>query len=65
MAGIEKQSTVSEDYLETLEKVKKQYVQYVEVSKLYDLPTEKHQEPNQNLPASPENPLTTNSFRIK
>ena len=65
MARNVKQSKVSKEYLETLEKVKKQYEQYVEVSKLYDLPSEKHQEPTKYQPASPENPLTTNTFRLK
>lgn len=65
MAKKDKQFTSSEDYLETLEKVKKQYAQYVEVSKLYDLPTEKQQEPTQYQPASPDNPLTSNTFRVK
>ena len=56
MSKKDKQSIVSEDYLETLEKVKKQYEQYVEVSRLYDLPAAKQQEPTKYQPASPENP---------
>ncbi len=65
MAKEDKHHSVSDSYLETLEKVKKQYEQYVEVSKLYDLPTEKQQEPTQYQPASPDNPLTSNTFRVK
>ena len=60
-----KSENVSEDYLKTLEEVKKQYQQYVEVSELYELPTTKSEEPAQYQPASPEHPLTTNSFRLK
>ena len=58
--------SASNDYLETLEKVKQQYQQYVEVSKLYELPTAKEEEkpPKQRTP-SWENPLTTDRFRLK
>ena len=65
MAKRAKSEKVSEDYLKTLEEVKKQYQQYVEVSELYELPTKKSEEPPQYQPASPEHPLTTNSFRLK
>ncbi len=51
------------DYLETLEEVKKQYQQYVEVSKLYDLPTKREDRPVQYDAPSPERPLTTNTVR--
>ena len=34
----------SSDYLETLEEIKKQYQQYVEVSGLYKLPISKEEE---------------------
>ena len=37
----EKCRKTSADYLETLEEVKKQYQQYVEVSGLYELPIQK------------------------
>ena len=56
---------VSDDYLETLEKVKKQYQQYVEVSELYKLPVQKEEEPLQYQPPSIEHPLTTNTIRIQ
>ena len=56
---------VSDDYLKTLEEVKKQYQQYVEVSELYKLPIQKEEEPVQYQPPSPEHPLTTNTIRIK
>ena len=57
---------VSNDYLETLEKVKQQYEQYVEVSKLYELSTTQEAEkPYQCRPASREYPLTTDRFRLK
>ena len=57
--------TVSENYLKTLEEVKRQYQQYVEVSELYKLPTQKEEEIIQYQPPSPEHPLTTNAIRIK
>ena len=56
---------VSDDYLKTLEEVKKQYQQYVEVSELYKLPIQKEEETIQYQPPSPEHPLTTNTIRIK
>lgn len=56
---------VSDDYLRTLEEVKKQYQQYVEVSELYKLPIRKEQEPRQYLPPTLEHPLTTTTVRIK
>ena len=54
---------VSDDYLRTLEEVKKQYEQYVEVSELYKLPIQKAEEKTQYQPPSIEHPLTTNSIR--
>ena len=56
---------ISDDYLKTLEEVKEQYQQYVEVSELYTLPIQKEEEPVQYQPPSPEHPLTTNTIRIK
>lgn len=50
-------------YLETLEQVKKQYQQYIKVSKLYDLPTQKKGEITQYQSPSFEHPLTTNSTK--
>ena len=58
-------ANASNDYLRTLEKVKKQYQQYVEVSELYTLPIHKEEETIRYRPPSPENPLTTNEIRIK
>ena len=55
---------ISNDYLETLEKVKEQYQQYIEVSKLYSLPTSS-QEAADYAPPSVECPLTTNVIRIR
>ena len=55
----------SEDYLNTLEKVKEQYQQYLEVSKLYELPTSEQEEPQIEYQAPTiDNPLTTNTFRM-
>ncbi len=57
---------ISDDYLETLEVVKKQYQQYVEVSDLYKLPTfQQEEEEGQPQIPTPEHPLTTNTFRVK
>ena len=55
---------VSDNYRRTLEEVKKQYEQYVEVSELYKLPIQKAEEKTQYQPPSFEHPLTTNSIRI-
>lgn len=55
----------SDDYLKTLEMVKKQYQQYVEVSALYKLPIQKKEETTQYYPPSLEYPLTTNRIHIK
>lgn len=56
---------ISNEYLKTLEEVKKQYQQYVEVSELYKLTVQKKEETIQYEPPSPEHPLTTNTFRIR
>ena len=57
--------TTSEDYLNTLEKVKEQYQQYLEVSKLYELPTSEQEEPQiEHQAPTVDNPLTTNTFRM-
>ena len=55
---------VTEEYLKTLEEVKKQYRQYVEVSGLYNLPIQKEEQTVQYQAPSPENPLTTNRIRL-
>ena len=55
---------VSDDYLKTMEEVKKQYRQYVEVSELYKLPIQKEEQTIQYQPPSPEHPLTTNRIRL-
>ena len=44
---------VLDDYLKTLEEVKKQYQQYVEVSELYKLPMQKAEKPVQYQPPQP------------
>ena len=60
-----KTENVSDEFLKTLEEVKKQYQQYVEVSKLYALPIQKEEESAQYQPPSLQHPLTTNMIRIK
>ncbi len=52
-----KTKQVSDDYLKTLEEVKKQYQQYVEVSNLYKLLTYNEEETIQYQPPSPGHPL--------
>ena len=54
----------SDDYLRTLEEVKKQYEQYVEVSELCKLPIQRAKEEAQCHPPSLEHPLTTNSIEL-
>lgn len=56
-----KSDKITANYLKTLEEVKQQYKQYVEVSKLYELPTQE-EETVQYLPPSAERPLTTNKL---
>lgn len=56
---------VLDDYLKTLEEVKKQYQQYVEVSELYKLPIQKKEEIVRYQPPSLEHPLTTNRIHVK
>lgn len=65
MGNKPQRENVSDDYLETLEKVKEQYQQYVEVRELYKLPIQKKEEPAQYQPPSLQHPLTTNMIRIK
>ena len=57
--------SVVNDYLEVLEEVKKQYEQYVEVSGLYELPTQPEPDLPEYEPPSLEHPLTTNTVRVK
>lgn len=56
---------ITDDYLETLEEVKKLYQQYVEVSELYKLPVQNKEDAIQYEPPSLQHPLTTNTIRIK
>ena len=54
----------SSDYLEILEAAKKQYQPYVELGKLCDLLASRQEEQVEYVTPSPDNPLTTNEFRI-
>ena len=63
MCNRKKKEKISDDYLKTLDKVKEQYQQYVEISGLYTLPIQQQQESIQYQPPSLENPLTTNTTR--
>jgi len=59
-----KPKETSNDYLKILEKAKKQYQQYVELGKLCDLLESMEKEQVEYVPPSPDNPLTTNKFRL-
>ena len=41
---MKRRNTVEKDYLKTLERIKKQYQEYIEVSGLYNLPTSQNVE---------------------
>lgn len=56
---------ISEDYLKTLEKVKEQYQQYIEVSGFYELPTSNIEQQVEYQPSTFDNPLTTHTFNMK
>ncbi len=60
----ETKKTVSDDYLKTLEKVKKQYQRYVELGELNKLPIQREEETVRYQPPSLEHPLTTNTVYI-
>jgi len=55
---------VSDDHLKVLEETKKQYQPYVELGKLCDLLASREEEQVEYVTPSPDNPLTTNKFRI-
>lgn len=59
MLGKEKDS---ENYLNVLEEVKREYQQYVELSKVCELTAQKEKEEPLYLSPSLENPLTPNRF---
>ena len=59
-----KKEKVMDGYLSSLEEVKKQYQQYVEVSRLYELPAQKGEKVIEHRPPSQEHPLTTNAIYI-
>ena len=61
----QKPDSVSDDYLRVLEEVKKQYEQYVEVSGLYELPTQSEPGLPEYDPPTLEHPLTTNTVRVQ
>lgn len=55
----------SRNYLKVLEEVKREYQQYVKLRKVCDLVDQKEKEETLYLPPNPENPLTTNRFRVR
>ena len=57
MSNKTNQNTISNTYLATLEKVKKQYQQYIEVSRLYDVTKLVEPKPEENQ----DRLITTNS----
>ena len=52
-----------DNYLELLEKAKKEYQQYVEIRQLCEFPVYSEDEPVPNAPPNPELPLNTNRIR--
>ena len=52
-------------YLEALEEAKKQYREYLEICKIFELPTFEEEEPVEYEPPSPERPLTISRFDVK
>ena len=58
----ENSGRLSDDWLETLEKVKQEYQQYVEVSELYKFPRAGKVKVIHHQPPSLEHPLTINIF---
>ena len=54
----------SDDYLKILEDAKRQYQPYVELGELCDLLESIQEEQVEYVTPSPDNPLTTNEFRI-
>lgn len=61
----ETKEVVSDDYLKTLERVKKQYQRYVELGELNKLPIQREEEVIRYRHPSLEHPLTTNKVYIK
>lgn len=61
-----KSKETSSDCLKILEETKKQYQPYVELGKLCDLleSIEEEEQVEYYAPPSPDNPLTTNKFRL-
>ncbi len=57
-------TTDSAAYLVEMEKVKKQYAQYVEVSQIYKLPIFESKPEPRYEPPSIENPLTTDAITL-
>lgn len=58
------QAATDENYTETLERVKKQYQQYLDIADLYNLPYQPEQETTSYQPPSPDRPLTTNTVQV-
>jgi len=54
----------SDNYLKILEEAKKQYQPYVSLGELCDLIESMEEEQVEYMPPSPDNPLTTNEFRL-
>jgi len=52
------------DYLKILEEAKKQYEPYISLGELCDLLESMEDEQVEYMPPSPDNPLTTNKFRL-
>ena len=54
-----------EEYLLTLETVKKQYEEYVEISDIFNLPYRQNETQVTYQPPGKEHPLTSNTIHLK
>ena len=61
---MEGEITAKEDYLKTLERIKKQYQEYIEISEFYNLPTTQNIEETGSINTH-NYPVTTNTLKFK
>ena len=59
-----KKNNVEKDYLKTLERIKRQYQEYIEVSGLYNLPTAQNVEETDSVDTH-NYPVTNNTLKFK
>ena len=61
---MKRRNTVEKDYLKTLERIKKQYQEYIEISEFYNLPTTQNIEETGSINTH-NYPVTTNTLKFK